>query len=92
MVNTNYYWIKATDQGKPYLIFGGIREDDARAKGLEMLPGVDFELVKLPTRNLQRASAMVRGTRLEETHNLRKASARIGHDRSIKRNIHNRRR
>lgn len=82
-----FYWLKATEpeSGRPYLIFGGLTEEEARAKGLEEMGGLDFEIVPLPTRNLSAASAMIRGQRLQETHSLRRAGQRIGHSRSLKR-------
>lgn len=82
-----YYWLLTSDPetGKPYLIFGGDTEESARQKGLDMLGGLDFEIRGLPTRDLGRASAMIRGKRLEETHSLHKASERLGHNRSIAR-------
>jgi hypothetical protein len=83
----SYWWITATDpeNGKPYLIFGGNTEDEARQKGLEMLSGIDFNVRRLPTRDLGRASSMLKGKKLEDTHSLHKASERLGHERSIKR-------
>ena len=89
-----YYWLiaKDPDTGKPFLIAGGNTEDDARAKGIDMLAGIDFEIRSLPTRNLSRASAMVRGVRLEDTHDLRSAKERLGHDRSVQRMAERRRR
>ncbi len=85
----NYYWIVAVDNdsGKPYLIYGGPSEEEARQKGLEMLPGMDFEIRPFPTRNLSRASSMLKGKRLEDTHSLSKASQRIGHNRSLSRRL-----
>ena len=82
-----YYWLVTADPdtGKPYLIFGGNTEEEARQKGLDMLGGIDFEIRGLPTRNLQAASSMVRGQRLDDTHSLHKASERLGHNRSINR-------
>ena len=82
-----YYWISARDEtGKRYLIFGSDKdEDSARQKGLEMLGGVDFEIKRFPTRDLSRASSMMKGKRLEETHSLRDASKRLGHSKSVKR-------
>jgi len=81
-----YYWIVARDEeGKPYLIAGGNTEEEARQKGLEMLGGMDFEIRGLPTRNLARASSMIRGARLEDTHSLSKAKQPLGHDRSLRR-------
>lgn len=87
-----YYWLVTRDPGtgQPYLIYGGITEDEARQKGLEMLSGIDFEIRGLRTRNMARASAMVRGTRLEASHSLKEASRRIGHDKSLRR-LHKRR-
>ncbi len=82
-----YYWISARDEtGKSYLIFGSDKtEDEARQKGLDMLGSVDFEIKRLPTRNLASASSMIRGKRLKETHSLRQAGKRIGHTKSIER-------
>ena len=82
-----YYWISARDPetGKPYLVFGGQSEDEARSKGMEMLPGVNFELKRFPTRDLDTASHMIKGGRLEETHSLKKAGERLGHEKTIAR-------
>lgn len=81
-----YYWLVCQDEtGKPYLIYGGESEEEARQKGLEMLNGVDFTIKRLPTRSLPHASSLLKGNRLEEYHNLRKATQRLGHDRSFKR-------
>lgn len=86
-VNRYHYWLVCNDpdSGKPYLIYGGQTEEEARQKGLEMLSGVDFEIKRLPTRNLQRASSLLKGNRLEQSHSLREASKRLGHDKSLNR-------
>jgi len=88
-----YYWLvaKDPDTGKPFLIAGGNTEEDARAKGIDMLSGIDFEIRSLPTRNLSRASSMIRGKRLEDTHDLRSAKERLGHERSADRMVRRRR-
>jgi len=88
-----FYWIiaKDPDSHKPFLIAGGDSEDDARHKALETLGGVDFEIRGLYTRNMAHASAIVRGKRLEETHDLRTAGERIGHERSVNRMMRRRR-
>lgn len=79
-----YYWLTAHDEdGKPYLIYGGLNEDEAREKGLEMLGGIDFEIVRLPTRQLAKASSLYRGSRLEGTHSLQVAARRQGHEKSV---------
>ena len=83
-----YYWLVTHDDtGKPYLIFGGENEDEARQKGLEMLGGMDFEIKRYPTRDLTTASAYYRGVRLERGEGLRRASQRIGHSRSLRRSM-----
>lgn len=83
----DYWWIITRDPEtkQPFLIAGGDTEDEARHKGLETLGGIDFEVRALPTRNLARASSMIKGRRLEKTHSLRKASQRLGHDKSVRR-------
>ena len=86
-----YYWLLCqSEEGKPFLIAGGDTEDAARSKGLECLGGIDFETRRLPTRNLARASAMIRGVRLEETHSLKRASQRLGHTKSVRRMLERR--
>ncbi len=81
-----YWWIVAICESKPMLIFGSDRsEDEARQKGMELLAGTNFEIKKLPTRDQGRASALLRGKRLEDTHDLKTASQRLGHEKSIAR-------
>lgn len=82
-----YWWIVTRDEdGRPHLVFGSdISEEDARQKGLEMLGGMDFLIKKYPTRDTDMASAFFRGKRLENGEGLKRASQRIGHERSVKR-------
>ena len=81
-----YYWLVSRDEsGKPYLIFGGDSEQEARQKGLEMLAGMDFSIKRYPTRDQDTASAYLRGKRLEQTHSLKESGRRIGHTKSLKR-------
>lgn len=82
-----YFWLICSDPetGQPYLIFGGNNEDEARQRGIECLPGIDFQIRGLPTRNLAMASSMVRGKRLEETRSLTQAKKRLGHQKSLDR-------
>lgn len=83
-----YYWLVAKDpeSGKPYLIAGGKTEEEARQKGLEMLSGqgIDFEVRRLPTINIGAASSMIKGRRLERTKSLKRATERLGHDRTLR--------
>lgn len=87
MSRKQYWWIIARDEsGKPYLIFGSAEsEDDARRKGLEMLPMSDFQIRMFPTRNTSEASAQFRGKRLESGEGLERAKERIGHEKSVNR-------
>lgn len=80
-----FYWIYARDpeSGKPYLVYGADNEEQARIRGLEMLPGIDFQLKRLPTSNISMASSMIHGHRLESTHSLKKASKRIGLQKTV---------
>ena len=80
-----HYWIVAYDQDRPYLVYGGTDEEEARRKGLELLAGANFELKRYPTMDLGAASAFFRGKRLDDTHSLKESSRRIGHDRSLRR-------
>ncbi len=75
-----HYWIIARDEkGQTILIYGAPDEQTARMRGLEMLPGVDFVLKRLPTRDLGRASSLLKGSLLEETHDLKRATRRLRH-------------
>ncbi len=78
-----HFWLVAVYDGKPTLVYGGPDENSARQRGMELLPGVDFEIKRLPTYNLQRASSLIRGNRLEQSHSLKDATKRLGHDKSI---------
>jgi hypothetical protein len=81
-----HWWIITHDEtGKPFLLYGDIDESRARSKGLELLAGADFELKRFPTRDIGAASAMYRGKRLEQTHSLKTATERLGHEKSLKR-------
>jgi len=75
---------------KPFLVWGGLTEEEARQKGLEIFGGVDFVIKRLKTRDLAKASQIVKYGTLERTHSLKSASKRSGHDRSIKRLRHKR--
>ena len=88
-----HYWIicKDPDSQKPYLVYGCPArdgEETARQKGLEMLNGIDFKLMRYRTRDVNKASSLYRGKRLETTHSLKEASKRIGHSKSLKRLKH----
>jgi len=85
-----HYWLVAVCDGRPVLIYGSTDENSARQRGMEMLPGVDFEIKRLPTRSLPKASSLLRGNRLETTHSLKKATERLGHDKSLARWKHRR--
>jgi len=84
----NHYWLISKDEdGKPYLVYGGLSENEARQKGLEMLGGMDFEIKRYPTKDLGTASSYLRGRRLEQTQSLRESGRRIGHTKSINRRL-----
>jgi len=86
-VTTRYYWWIVShdpDTKKPYLIFGSEKsEDECRQRGMELLGGLDFEVKRLGTRSLSKASSLLKGNRLEQTHSLKEASKRLGHDKSV---------
>lgn len=77
-----YWWIYGRDDGdgKPFLVFGSDKsEDDARMKGFDMLSGVEFDIKRLPTRDVSSASRMIKGHKLEVSHDLRKSTRRLSH-------------
>jgi len=88
----NWCWIVARDEtGKIFLIAGqGDDEAETRAKALEM--GLsEFSIKRLPTRDIATASRLAKGQRLERGEGLRASSARMGHERSLRRRLERRR-
>ena len=92
MARQYHWWIATRDEtGKPYLIYGSPDfgsdggEEAARAKGIEMLGGLDFRTVRYPTPSLSEASSYHRGKRLESGEGLKRSTQRLGHERSIDR-------
>ncbi len=85
-IESRYWWLVAKDeQSKTVLIFGSDRsEEDARRKGLELLSGTDFEVKMLPTRDLGKASSLLKGNKLETTHSLTRATERLVHERGMR--------
>jgi len=82
-----HFWVVSRDPttNRPYLIYGGRTEDEARTRGLELLGGLDFVLKRFPTSNLALASSYLRGKRLEKGLGLHNASRRQGHDKTLRR-------
>lgn len=88
-----HWWIGAVDEetGRQHLIYGSSDhgsaggEDVARSKAFEMLGSIDFELKRLPTRDLSTASSLWRGKRLSQGDGLHASSQRIGHEKSVAR-------
>jgi hypothetical protein len=88
-----HWWIGCVDPetGRPHLIYGAPDfgsaggEDVARSRAFEMLGSIDFELKRLPTRDLSTASSLWRGKRLAQGDGLHASSQRIGHERSVSR-------
>lgn len=88
-----HWWIGAVDPetGRQHLIYGAPDrgsdggEGVARSKAFEMLCSVDFELKRLPTRDLGAASALWRGKRLAQGDGLHASTQRLGHEKSVAR-------
>ena len=87
VMRQKHYWIVAEEEGKPYLIYGGITEEAARQKGMEMMSGLglDFTIKMFPTRNLDSARSMLYGRRADGQRQLGEATKRQGHEKSINR-------
>ena len=84
-----HFWLSAKDEtGKPYLVYACADregENQARQRGMELLPGLDFSIHRWPTRDIDSARGYLAGKRLDSTHNLREAGRRQGHEKSIAR-------
>lgn len=85
-----HYWISAIEPetGKPYLLYGCPAregEEKARQRGMELLGGLDFQIKRYPTRDINMASSYLRGKRQEQTQSLKESSRRIGHNKSLRR-------
>jgi hypothetical protein len=92
MARQYHWWIISKDEtGRPYVIYGAPDfgssggEDVARTKAFDMLGGIDFELKRLATRNLDAARAFIAGSRLEKGMGLRESTRRQGHEKSLAR-------
>jgi len=93
MVRQYHWWIGAVDPetGRQHLVYGAPDfgsaggEDVARSRAFEMLASIDFELKRLPTRDLSTASSLWRGKRLAQGDGLHASSQRIGHEKSVSR-------
>jgi len=82
----HHYWLTGYVDDNRFLIYGGPTEDQARQHGLEVLSGVDFEIVKLPTRHQPTASRMLKGRVLDATGDIRGATKHLRHKR-LRRNF-----
>lgn len=86
-----HYWIVSSDEnGRPYLIYGCPArdgEDKARMRGLETLSGLDFKIVRYPTRALSAASSFYRGKRLTDGLGLSASAKRQGHEKTARRRV-----
>ena len=86
-----HYWIVTSDpnnNNKPYLLYAcsaRAGENAARQRGMELLGGLDFKIKRYKTKDINTASAMLRGKRQEQTQSLSESSRRIGHKKSLKR-------
>lgn len=82
MTAQTYYWIKAEHGGKTILILpkgeSALTEDSAYQWGFQKLPH-NFEVVGLPTRDISRASRLLKGRRLDETGNIDSALEKYQH-------------
>ena len=82
MTSQTYYWIKAEHGGKTILILpkgeNALTEDGAYQWGFQKLPH-NFEVVGLPTRDISRASRLLKGRRLDETGNIDSALEKYQH-------------
>ena len=80
-----YYWIVTRDPetGKPYILPGGETDQKGNQHAQELLGTVDYELRRLPTTDANEASRLIKGRRLEKTHNLHKSVEKLGRKRSF---------
>ncbi len=81
-LSRSYWWLVGKNEGKTFLIFGSDKsEEDARQHGFEMLGGVDFQIRRLPTKNISEASRQLKGNILEKTKDIGAATRRLKHKR-----------
>ena len=74
----SYYWIWAIINGKLFVDGGYSTPDEAYAMGYEKVKHF-FEVVPLPTKNLQAATSAIKHNRLESTGNIELAMQRAKH-------------
>lgn len=85
-----HWWAVTKDSNsRPYLVYlcpdkdGG--ESLARQRGIELMRGLDFELVRYRTYNIAQARAFLAGKRLQSGIGLQESSRRQGHEKSLAR-------
>lgn len=74
----DFYWIVAELDGKQVLIYGGPDEKSATEKGYQELDCY-FEVRKFNTRDIQKASQMLKGEKLTESQDLGASLERLKH-------------
>ena len=60
-IGEHYWLLFHNGKKKMYLVYGGATRDIANKKGLEMWGSVEYEIKRLPTRNLALAASLMRG-------------------------------
>lgn len=78
IVRQGYYWILATKDGRTVVLGAYDTEEDANRIGFEKLEG-GFEVVELPTRDIAKATKMLKYRKFDQTSKLEEAIKRAKH-------------
>ena len=73
-----YWWVWGESQGRRVALGPYNDEDEAREKG-KILIGGYFDAVELPTRDITKATQMLKARLLGETHNIPYSLERVRH-------------
>ena len=73
-----YYWLWGETQGRRIALGPYFTDDEARERGRELLGG-SFEVVELRTRDLRRATQILKARTLQETQNIDYALQKVRH-------------
>ena len=80
----NWYWIKAIERDGRMAVLGPYNsEEEANSQGYELLDVPDFQIKKLPTRDLARATHLAQGGRVEDGHLIAPAHLHTRHEAGI---------
>ena len=73
-----YYWIRGESQGRTVILGWFSTPEEAQAEGAEKIGGY-FDVVPLTTKDMRKATQILKAKKLDESHSLPYALERVKH-------------